>query len=247
MKMDARSLFPQHSIPDLLCFSHSSVPPSAFLGRRRSTTLASSTLGKRPRSSRHSPVLIDEQSHKRPRHIAPGRNDGAPGARQAGPAPWHQNDRFVRKFKRQEFESALAVPRTMSSHFAQFPLGNDVDFPIHPIFRSLSGLIPELYPSLRLATRFLSSRQTLPFFHSLITSPLTLLQFESQYYETPLTHLAPSPYQATGLPDTERDLTIRTMVALAPHINLQMSPNPRLALRWAYTERASPPHCPISL
>src|SRR6266516_2439629 len=141
--MDTRGLFLHHSIPDLPCFSHSSVPQSAFLRPRR-TTLANNTLGKRPRSYRHSPALIDEQRHKRPRHIAPGGNDGPPARPQPRPAPWHQNDRFVRKFNRQEFESALAVPPTVSSHIAQFPPGNDVDFPIHPIFRSLTGLIPEL-------------------------------------------------------------------------------------------------------
>lgn len=101
--------------------------------------------------------------------------------------------------------------------------------------------MPELYASLRLATRFLTSRQTLPFFHNLITSPLTFLQSESQYYNAPLTHLAPSLYQATGLSDTDRDLTIRTILSLAPHMDLQISPDPRLAVRWAYPERTTPP------
>jgi hypothetical protein len=230
-----------YSIPNAPFFSYSSVLQPAFLGPPRRTELANNTLGKRPRSYHHSPEFVDEQLRKRPRHTEPEGYAHSGQDRRPSPSPpqaaqWHQNDRFVRKFNREELEGAVAVTPTVSSQIAQFPFGNDTEFPIHPIFRSLIGLMPELFPSLRLATRLIFSRQTLPFFHNLITSPLTLLQFESQYYNAPLTHLAPSPYQGTGLPDSERDLTLRTILSLAPHITLQVSPDPRLAVRWAYTE-----------
>lgn len=118
--------------------------------------------------------------------------------------------------------------------------------PIHPIFRPLLGLtndVPGIASALQLATRFLTSRHTLSFFHHLLTAQLGALLAESQHYGVLLSYLQPAKYTTmlNGLHDAEKSLTIQIMVVLAAHVRLQISPDPRLATRWAYTERITPP------
>jgi hypothetical protein len=152
--------------------------------------------------------------------------------------PWHRNDRFVRKFNLQEVQSVVEPERNIS-------IAPDA-VPIHPLLRPLLGLtdeVPSITYALQLATRFLTSRHTLPFFHTLLTAQLEPLFAESQHYGAALAHIQ-RPKSTTvmnGLQDTERNITMQIMAALAPHISIQISPDPRLATRWAYTERLTPP------
>ncbi len=145
----------------------------------------------------------------------------------------------MRKLTHEELQSVANPSAEIVDIMSHLPFGNDANGPIHPMFTSLSNLTPDIKSALRLATHFLLSRHTLPFFHSLITSPLTLLLAESQYYNIPLHNLSSSQYQS--LSDDDLRLTQQTFLSLSDHITLQISPDPRLSTRWAYTERLLPP------
>jgi len=228
----------------------------SFLGppRRYRKRLENHTLGKRDRQYRHAPCLRDTQHAKKPRisecgHAKPDtdllgetNSEQQPDVEQK---PWHRNDRWTRQFNQAELQmyTEPSIPLQFNDPTAY---GND-GCPIHPLFTPLALLgneIPLILPSLRLATRFLFSRHTLPFFHNLMTTAPALLQPESSYYNAPLLHLPISPHQTTGLPEALRMLTMQTLLALASHITIRITPDPRLATRWAYTERLIPPQIP---
>lgn len=158
---------------------------------------------------------------------------------------WHQGDRFMKKLNPVQLLS-LTYPKRRLDPSNPLAYGDDFFAPIHPLFSpllTLSSSVPLLLPPLRLGTRFLTSRHVLPFFHTLMFSPLTILPAESQYYNTPIYHLPESPYSRdpNGLPEPLRMLTMQTLLALVTHIDIQISPDPRLTTRWAYTERSYPP------
>lgn len=152
--------------------------------------------------------------------------------------PWHRNDRFVSKFNHEELQSIIEPQVCLHIE--------PDDCPIHPLLRPLLGLasdVPAVIHSLRLITRFLTSRHTLTFFYTLLTAQIGPLFSESQHYGAALAYLPPPAPNIVlnGLQDDEKNLTIKLIVALVPHISIQISPDPRLNTRWAYTERAIPP------
>jgi hypothetical protein len=103
-----------HFIPISPFFSYSSVAQPAFLGPPRRSKLQNNTLGKRPRSYRDSPRSSEEQPHKRPRHNAPegyacSDRERKPSTPPPRAQPWHQNDRFVRKFNQKELARAVTT------------------------------------------------------------------------------------------------------------------------------------------
>lgn len=173
-------------------FSSSSVPVAFFGALRLSDT---NNLGKRKRNPTGQRIVIQEHNKDLPprkrRRINPPEDCNCcwhsyppiPRERPSTPQPWHQNDRFVRQLPREEL-LALVEPsnqEAIPNPFHQL-LFTNLTNPIHPLLRPLIGLantLPFLATSLRLATKFLISPHTLPFFHNLITAPLTLLQAES--------------------------------------------------------------------
>ena len=207
--------------------SQGSVTPQVILGKRRevpepSTTLSEGRLKKRQKQGDArddtEAFLIDGTNN----HALPSPNQ----------SPWHHNDRYVRKFNQNELMAYIRDSQAVSSE------GDDC--PIHPIFRDLSNLaaqIPCLASALQLATRFLVCRYTLPFFHQLMTYNLDILIPESQYYCRTFNHLPPSPYAESGLPRIEHNLTLRAMIAMAPHIAIEFSDGSKISDKWAYTVR----------
>ncbi len=245
-------------------FSHSqsislSVPVT-FFGPRRLSGIRNDALGKRKRDQKGKRVFLyqpdrDLPLRKRRRFHPP---DGCHCNWHSYPLtssiqsptdqPWHQNDRFVRQLPKAELAALVdpASPQTNPTLLRRL-LYTNLKNPIHPLFRSLAGLsitLPYLATSLRLATKLLISPYTLPFFHTLITTSLTLLQAESHIFSAPVTWLPKSQFACPtgrGLPPAEYQLTMQTLLALTDHISIQISPDPRLAARWAYTERLTPP------
>lgn len=215
-------------VPNPPFFSFSSVP--TFLTRPNSPP----KLGKHSLRQCHSPERPEVSAQKRPRGLSSVR--GNTSGDQDG--PWHRNDRFVRKFDPEELRS-IVEPEGFVKIVPD-------SCPIHPILRPLLGLtdvVPGITHSLQLATRFLTSRHTLTFFYTLLTAQPGPLFTESQHYGVALSHLRRHKHTAgmNGLEDAEKNITLQIMVRLAPHISLQISPDPRLATRWAYTERVTPP------
>ena len=208
-------------------------PPSSkptFL----TTSEAAPKPGKRNIEQCYGPDTPEVSATKHPRVLPPLRDN----ANDKEIVPWHRNDRFVRKFDQEELQSIVEPQAWLHT--------KPDECPIHPLLRPLLGLasdVPAVIPSLQLITRFLTSRHTLSFFYTLITAQLGPLFPESQHYGAALTYLpCPQPHVVlNGLQDDEKNLTIKTIVALVPHINIQISPDPRLNTRWAYTERATPP------
>ena len=245
-------------------FSHSpsisSSVPVTFFGPRRLSEIRNDALGKRKRNQRGRQVILYEPDRELPpqkrRRFLPPEDchcswhpyPPASSIRPSTAQPWHQNDRFVRQLPKAELAALVDPPSpdTIPSLHHRL-LFTNLNNPIHPLFRALTGLaitLPYLATSLRLATKFLISSHTLPFFHTLITTPLTLLQAESHIFNAPATWLSESSFAGptgTGLPPVEYRLTMQTLVALTDHISIQISPDPRLATRWAYTERHTPP------
>jgi hypothetical protein len=232
--------------------------PIVFFGQPGSIQAKNNTLGKRKRDQSGQEIIFYEQGTdlppKKRYRINPPENYNynwfcsPPDTLVSPPTPppWHQGDRFVRQIPEAEL-AALVEPPSPNPlpHPGHHLLYTDLSNPIHPLLQPLLGLsttLPFLTTSLRLATKFLTSPHTLPFFHNLITAPLTLLQEESHIFNAPVTWLPESPFtNRAGLPPAEYQLTMQTLVALSDHIDIQISPDPRLASRWAYTERHTPP------
>lgn len=198
---------------------NTSVVPNQLLGKRR-----------RNNKSQHLP---DRRSRKR--RPAVRRSP----IRAANKEPWHRNQASAQVFKYDELIAYIGGAQADPTVANSLSIGDDSNCPVHPIFRQLSGLAtgdqPFLSAALRLATRFLVSKGTLPFFHQLITAQMRILIPESQTFELTLYHIPPSPFARTGLPPKECKLTLDTLDALAEHISfgfISMS-----KARWAETQR----------
>ena len=166
-----------------------------------------------------------------------------------GPS-WHQNDSCVRRFDPQELKNFVESPGAFGGLVETNIDRCDPNCPVHPLFRGLgatAAILPHFAAALRLATRFLTCRHTLPFFHQLITYPLDILIPESQFYNVIQHHMPASSYALTGLPQAEYNLTVQVLVAASQHISFVFIPSETINDKWAYTVRHYPPsHSNIS-
>jgi len=145
--------------------------------------------------------------------------------------PWHQHDRVLRKLDEGEYR-ALVEPSG--------PLSIDLDNSIHPLFYTLARIHECLHPTLRLASRFLTTPSLLPFWHNLLTSPRQPLPEESAQFRYPL-HVIPADF--TPLTRDQVEFTHEALLRVAQHVRLRFTQDKqRMTTTHAFCSRIKDPH-----